>query len=54
LLGRGGGIVVSAHAYCSEELRWIPAGYKMFIIVRKDENKQIEAGVCPLKKTDRD
>ena len=37
-LGRGGGLVVSALAYCSEDPRSNPAGYLIFT-VRKDKNK---------------
>ena len=38
LLGRGGGLVVSALAYCSEDPSSNPAVY--LILVRKDENER--------------
>ena len=49
LLGRGGGLVVSALAYCSEDPSSNPADCWMFIL-QKDKNKWKKAGVGPLKK----
>ena len=48
-LGHGGGLVVRALAYCSEDPSSNPASYCIFI-VDKDKNKQKEAEVGPFKK----
>ena len=51
-VGRGGGLVVSALAYCSKDLSSNPADYLIFLfIVRNDKNKkEKEAWVGPFKK----
>ena len=48
---RGGGLVVSALAYCSEDLSSNPASYKVFIVVHeKTKINEKEVGVGPFKK----
>ena len=50
MLGRGGGLVVSALAYSSEDPSSNPAGYLKYLLYEKSKINEKEAGVGPLKK----
>ena len=50
-LGRGGSIVVSILAYCSEfESRWL-LNFSVIVLNAKTKINNTQAGNCPLKKS---